>query len=248
MDGEVDGKPVPQALNDRGVVPFIKIDKGLEDEANGVQLMKPMPELDALLEPRQGARRVRHQGALGDQLGQSRRASPPSSRSSSRSAQQVLGARPGPDHRARSEHQEPRARRSRPHPARRNCSKQLDALPDGQQVMLKLSHPGRAGPVRSRWSTIPGCCASSRCRAASAAPRPAASWPGIPGMIASFSRALLVGPAPPDERRGIRPRAGHGDRRNLPRLDREGRGLTLAALEIEGEAVGAGVGPGSRQP
>jgi fructose-bisphosphate aldolase class I len=50
MDGQVDGKPTPQALIERGVVPFIKIDKGLEDEANGVQLMKPMPELDALLE------------------------------------------------------------------------------------------------------------------------------------------------------------------------------------------------------
>lgn len=49
MDGQVDGKPTPQALVERGVVPFIKIDKGLEDEANGVQLMKPMPELDALL-------------------------------------------------------------------------------------------------------------------------------------------------------------------------------------------------------
>jgi fructose-bisphosphate aldolase class I len=49
MDGEVGGKPTPQALIDQGVVPFIKIDKGLEDEANGVQMMKPMPELDALL-------------------------------------------------------------------------------------------------------------------------------------------------------------------------------------------------------
>jgi fructose-bisphosphate aldolase class I len=49
MDGQVDGKPTPQALIERGVVPFIKIDKGLEDESNGVQLMKPMPELDALL-------------------------------------------------------------------------------------------------------------------------------------------------------------------------------------------------------
>lgn len=49
MDGQVDGKPTPQALLDKGVVPFIKVDKGLEDEANGVQLMKPMPELDALL-------------------------------------------------------------------------------------------------------------------------------------------------------------------------------------------------------
>jgi fructose-bisphosphate aldolase class I len=49
MDGTVDGIPTPQALIARGVVPFIKIDKGLEDEANGVQMMKPMPELDALL-------------------------------------------------------------------------------------------------------------------------------------------------------------------------------------------------------
>jgi fructose-bisphosphate aldolase class I len=31
MDGQVDGKPTPQALNERGVVPFIKIDKGLEE-------------------------------------------------------------------------------------------------------------------------------------------------------------------------------------------------------------------------
>ena len=49
MNGEVDGKPVPQVLIDQGVVPFIKIDKGLEDEAHGVQIMKPMPEIDALL-------------------------------------------------------------------------------------------------------------------------------------------------------------------------------------------------------
>ena len=49
MDGQVEGKPTPHALWERGVVPFIKIDKGLEDEADGVQMMKPMPELDALL-------------------------------------------------------------------------------------------------------------------------------------------------------------------------------------------------------
>ena len=49
MDGQVDGKPVPAALIEKGVVPFIKIDKGLKDEIDGVQLMKPMPELDALL-------------------------------------------------------------------------------------------------------------------------------------------------------------------------------------------------------
>jgi fructose-bisphosphate aldolase, class I len=49
MDGQVGGKPTSQALIDRGVVPFIKIDKGLEDEVHGVQMMKAMPDLDALL-------------------------------------------------------------------------------------------------------------------------------------------------------------------------------------------------------
>ena len=50
MDGEIDGTPTAQYLwEKRGVVPFLKVDKGLAPEQNGVQLMNPMPELDALL-------------------------------------------------------------------------------------------------------------------------------------------------------------------------------------------------------
>ncbi|MDF1855575.1 fructose bisphosphate aldolase [Pseudooceanicola sp.] len=50
MDGEIDGIPTAQYLwENRGVVPFLKVDKGLADDQGGVQLMKPMPELDALL-------------------------------------------------------------------------------------------------------------------------------------------------------------------------------------------------------
>jgi fructose-bisphosphate aldolase, class I len=50
MDGEAKGKPVPSYLwDDRGVVPFVKVDKGLEAEKDGVSLMKPMPDLDTLL-------------------------------------------------------------------------------------------------------------------------------------------------------------------------------------------------------
>lgn len=50
MDETISGKPVAQLLwEDRGVVPFLKIDKGLEDTAQDVQLLKPMPDLDALL-------------------------------------------------------------------------------------------------------------------------------------------------------------------------------------------------------
>jgi fructose-bisphosphate aldolase class I len=50
MDGDVNGKPVPSFLwEDRGIVPFLKVDQGLQAEADGVQMMKPMPGLDALL-------------------------------------------------------------------------------------------------------------------------------------------------------------------------------------------------------
>lgn len=50
MNETINGKPVAELLwNDRGVVPFLKIDKGLEDKADGVQMMKPMPGLEALL-------------------------------------------------------------------------------------------------------------------------------------------------------------------------------------------------------
>lgn len=51
MDGMIDGKPAPTYLwETRGVVPFLKVDKGLADAENGVRVLKPMPELDALLD------------------------------------------------------------------------------------------------------------------------------------------------------------------------------------------------------
>jgi len=50
MDGEVRGKSTPAYLwEERSVVPFVKVDKGLQPEKDGVQLMRPMPELDGLL-------------------------------------------------------------------------------------------------------------------------------------------------------------------------------------------------------
>jgi len=51
MDGQAHGRPVPEYLwKEKGVVPFLKVDKGLEQEEDGVQLMKPIPGLDALLD------------------------------------------------------------------------------------------------------------------------------------------------------------------------------------------------------
>ncbi len=50
MDRLVDGQPTASYLWDvKNVVPFLKVDKGLADVVDGVQLMKPMPDLDALL-------------------------------------------------------------------------------------------------------------------------------------------------------------------------------------------------------
>lgn len=50
MDRAIDGVPTADYLwEKKGVVPFLKVDKGLAEPQNGVQLMKPMPELDALL-------------------------------------------------------------------------------------------------------------------------------------------------------------------------------------------------------
>ncbi|MGQ0845171.1 MAG: fructose bisphosphate aldolase [Sporichthyaceae bacterium] len=49
MDRQVEGVDTPTALWNRGIVPFLKVDKGLADQANGVQLMKDMPGLDDVL-------------------------------------------------------------------------------------------------------------------------------------------------------------------------------------------------------
>ncbi len=63
MDGEANGKQVPSYLwNDKRVVPFLKVDKGLEAEADGVQMMKPIGGLDALLE------RARKLGVFGTKM------------------------------------------------------------------------------------------------------------------------------------------------------------------------------------
>ncbi|MGE0386360.1 MAG: fructose bisphosphate aldolase [Gammaproteobacteria bacterium] len=63
MDRDIAGKPSADYLwNDKNVVPILKVDKGLADEADGVQLMKPMPKLDALLA------RARDKGIFGTKM------------------------------------------------------------------------------------------------------------------------------------------------------------------------------------
>lgn len=63
LDRTIEGKPSALFLwEDKQVVPFLKVDKGLADEQNGVQMMKPMPELDALLD------KAKEQGVFGTKM------------------------------------------------------------------------------------------------------------------------------------------------------------------------------------
>lgn len=63
LDRTIEGKPSALFLwEEKQVVPFLKVDKGLADEQNGVQMMKPMPELDALLD------KAKEQGVFGTKM------------------------------------------------------------------------------------------------------------------------------------------------------------------------------------
>lgn len=188
MDGTVDGKPTPAALIERGVVPFIKIDKGLEDEANGVQLMKPMPELDALLA------RARGLGVFGTKERSvinlaNREGIAAVVAQQFEVGRQVLAAGLMPII-------EPEVNIKSPERAEADqilleeILKHLDALPEGDQVMVKLSLPAKAGlfdplvdhPRVLRVVALSGGFSRTEACAQLAQNR---------GIIASFSRALL---------------------------------------------------------
>ena len=63
MDREIEGKPSARYLwEEKNVVPFLKVDKGLAPEENGAQVMKPMPELDSLLA------RAKEKGVFGTKM------------------------------------------------------------------------------------------------------------------------------------------------------------------------------------
>ncbi|MEO5611719.1 MAG: fructose bisphosphate aldolase [Sphingomicrobium sp.] len=188
MDGLVDGKPTPQALIDMGVVPFIKIDQGLEDEDNGVQMMKPMPGLDALLERAKGL------GVFGTKERSVINAANPAGiavlvAQQFEVAKAVLshGLMPiiEPEVNIKSADRDANDRL-----LLAGILEELDALPDGQRVMLKLSIPAEAG----RFAPLVDHPKVLRVVALSGGfPRDEAcrELAKNPGMIASFSRALL---------------------------------------------------------
>jgi fructose-bisphosphate aldolase class I len=188
MDGEIGGKPTPQVLIDKGVVPFIKIDKGLEEERDGVQLMKPMPDLDALLARAKGlgmfGTKERSVINLANAAGIAAVVE-----QQFEVARQVLGAGLVPI--IEPEVNIKSAERGQADPILLSeITGQLDCLSDGQQVMLKLSLPvaPRLFTPLTRHPKVLRVVALSGGFSRADACRQLAQ---NPGMIASFSRALL---------------------------------------------------------
>ena len=188
MDGEIDGKPVPDVLKSRGVVPFIKIDKGLEAEANGVQLMQPMPELDTLLA------RAKSLGVFGTKERSvinlaNREGIAAIVRQQLEVARQVLAAGLVPII-------EPEVNIKSPERAEADrilldeLVKALDALPGDDRVMLKLSIPTEAGLFQSLVDH-PRVLRVVALSGGFSRPEACRELAKNPGMIASFSRALL---------------------------------------------------------
>jgi fructose-bisphosphate aldolase class I len=188
MDGNVDGVPVPAALISKGVVPFIKIDKGLEDESEGVQLMKPMPDLDALLTKSKalGVYGTKERSVINSA---NREGIAAVVKQQFEVGQQVLahGMMPiiEPEVNIKSA-----TRAECDTILRDEILKQLDALPDGRQVMLKLSLP----VVPGHFDALVAHPAVLRVVALSGGfqrPEACAELAKNKGIIASFSRALL---------------------------------------------------------
>ena len=188
MDGEAGGKPVPELLWERGVVPFLKVDKGLEDEADGARLMKPIGGLGELLD------RARAKGIFGTKMRSVIERANPAGIAAIVSQQFAVAAQINahglipiiePEVSIKS-------------PERAECDrilrdeilKALDAVPEGQRVMLKLTIPTEAGlfdPLVDHPRVLKVVALSGGYSRAEAC----AELTRNKGMIASFSRALL---------------------------------------------------------
>ena len=191
MDGTVGDTPVPTFLwKDRGVVPFLKVDKGLEDERDGVNLMKAIPGLDALLV------RAAALDVYGTKMRSTIRLASISGISAIVDQQFELAAKIAD--RGLTPILEPEVLIKSPDKAAAEAMlmaelvRRLDALPSNRRVMLKLTIPdvtnlyepliqhegvARVVALSGGYPRDEACELLSRNR----------------GMIASFSRALLEG-------------------------------------------------------
>jgi len=188
MDGASGGKSVPDRLKERGIVPFLKVDKGLEDEANGVQLMKPMPDLESLLA------RAKDKGVFGTKMRSVIKANDTAGIKAIVHQQFAEGARilaAGLMPILEPEYDIKAADRAEGETVLLEAIMEgLDALPAGQQVMLKLSipvEPGLYRPAIEHPAVLRVVALSGGYSTDEACDKLAQNR----GMIASFSRGLL---------------------------------------------------------
>jgi len=191
MDREIEGRPTAEYLwKAKHVVPILKVDKGLEEEANGVQLMKPMPGLDALLA------RAKAKGIFGTKMRSVIKQANAAGIQAIVDQQfaigkQIIAAGLVPII-------EPEVDIKCPDKAaaedllKAAIRKQLDALPEGEQVMLKLTIPSKDNlyaDLITHPRVLKVVALSGGYSRAEANERLARQI----GMVASFSRALTEG-------------------------------------------------------
>jgi fructose-bisphosphate aldolase class I len=191
MDRSIEGMGTAEYLwNVKQVVPFLKIDKGLEDEADGVQMMKPIPGLDELLA------RALDKGVFGTKERSVIKLANEAGIEAIVAqqfdvARQVHGAGLMPIIEPEVDINSPEKQQAEGL-LKAALDRHLDTLPDGQQVMFKLTLPSEDGfytdlvhhPKVLRVVALSGGYARDEANARLAR---------NPGVIASFSRALTEG-------------------------------------------------------
>ncbi len=188
MDGDVDGQPVPSYLwEKRGVVPLLKIDKGLAAEENGVQIMKPMPELETLLA------RGRDKGIFGTKMrsviaSADRTGIAAVVKQQFEVARQIIGSGLVPIVEPEVSIKSPTKQEAEAI-LRDEIAKQLDLLPASEKVVLKLTIPTVAdfyAPLVAHKQVVRVVALSGGYSRTDACEKLSHNH----GMIASFSRAL----------------------------------------------------------
>ena len=191
MDGGAQGVPVPTYLwKERGVVPFLKCDKGIEDEKDGVSLLKPIPDLDALLE------RAVAKGIYGTKMRSVIHRATPEGIAAIVAQQFEIGERIA--RHGLMPILEPEVSIKAPDKAEAEARlrdallRGLDRLGPGREVMLKLTIPTKSdfyAPLIAHPSVLRVVALSGGYSRAEACALLAKN----PGMIASFSRAFAEG-------------------------------------------------------
>ncbi|MGH1588004.1 fructose bisphosphate aldolase [Methylobacterium phyllosphaerae] len=191
MDGSATGKPVPAFLwEERGIVPFLKVDKGLAPENDGVSLMKPMPDLDALLD------RAIRLGVYGTKMRSV--ITMPSERGIAAVVEQQFAIADQIASRGLMPIIEPEVsiksadKRGAEALLLAELAQRLDDLPEGRQVMLKLTLPD-VTDLYAPLTRHPRVAQVVALSGGYSREEACTKLAGNHGVIASFSRALTEG-------------------------------------------------------